>query len=48
MNERIKELALNSADHLDWDFPSDPESYTFSPKGLEKLAELIVKELHYA
>jgi hypothetical protein len=44
MNERIKELAIEWADQLDWDFPSDPKEYTFSSIALEKFAELIVQE----
>ena len=44
MNERIKELAIEWADQLDWDFPSDPKEYTFSSIALEKFAKLIIKE----
>jgi hypothetical protein len=44
MNERIKELALECAGQIDWDFPKDPESFTFNRVELEKFAELIVQE----
>lgn len=44
MNERIRELAIDWADQLDWDFPSDPKEYTFSSIALEKFAELIILE----
>ena len=44
MNERIRELAIDWADQLDWDFPSDPKEYTFSSFALEKFAESIVAE----
>jgi hypothetical protein len=44
MNERIKELAIESAKYLDWDFPNDPTEYTFTSDSLSKFAELIVKE----
>ena len=44
MNERIRELAIDCATQLDWDLPSDPTNYTFSSTGLEKFAELIVRE----
>lgn len=44
MNKRIKELAVKCATQLDWDFPSDPKEYTFSPSDVEKFAELIVNE----
>jgi len=44
MNERIRELAIGCAIQLDWDFPSDTKEYTFSSVGVEKFAELIVRE----
>ena len=44
MNERIRKLAIGCAIQLDWDFPSDPKEYTFSSVGVEKFAELIVRE----
>lgn len=44
MNERIQKLAIDCAIQLDWDFPSDPKEYTFSSAGVEKFAELIVRE----
>ena len=44
MNKRIQELAINCAGQLEWDFPKDPESFTFSRHELEKFAELIVRE----
>lgn len=44
MNERIQKLAIGCAIQLDWDFPSDPKEYTFSSAGVEKFAELIVRE----
>lgn len=44
MNERIKELAIDWADQLDWDFPSDPKEYTFSSIALEKFAALVAAE----
>ena len=44
MNERIRELAFECARQLNWNPPSDPKEYTFSSAGLEKFAELIVRE----
>lgn len=44
MNKRIKELALKSVQHLDWDPPSEPKEYTFTSDGLDQFAELIVRE----
>jgi hypothetical protein len=44
MNDRIQELAIDCANQLNWDFPSDPKEYTFSPDGLEKFAESIIQE----
>lgn len=44
MNERIRELAFECARQLNWTPPSDPKEYTFSSAGLEKFAELIVRE----
>ncbi len=44
MNDRIRELAFECARQLNWNPPSDPKEYTFSSAGLEKFAELIVRE----
>ena len=44
MNERIQELAINCAGQLEWDFPKDPKSFTFSYQELEKFAELLLQE----
>ena len=44
MNERIKELVINCAGQLEWDFPKDPESFTFSCHELEKFAELLIRQ----
>jgi hypothetical protein len=44
MNERIRELATDCAGQVEWDFPKNPESFTFNRTELEKFAELIVKE----
>jgi len=44
MNERIQELAINCAGQLEWDFPKDPESFTFSCHELEKFAKLLLQE----
>lgn len=44
MNEKIKSFAIECAGQKEWDFPKDPESYTFTPDELKKFAELIVKQ----
>lgn len=44
MNERIQELAINCAGQLEWDFPKDPESFTFSYHELEKFSKLLLQE----
>jgi hypothetical protein len=44
MNERIRELATDCAGQVEWDFPKDPESFTFNRTELEKFAKLIVEE----
>ena len=45
MNDRIRELAFECARQLNWNPPSYPKEYTFSSAGLEKFAELIVREI---
>ena len=44
MNEKIKEFAFECARELDWDPPTEPKTYTFTEAGIEKFAELIVRE----
>ena len=44
MNERIQELAINCAGQLEWDFPKDPKSFTFSCHELEKFAKLLIRQ----
>jgi hypothetical protein len=44
MNERIKELAMELSEQLDWNPPHEPTYYTFAAEDLEKFAELIVRE----
>ena len=41
MNDFIKKLAIECAGQLEWDFPKDPESYTFTPDEVNRFAELI-------
>lgn len=44
MNEKIKEFAFECARELDWDPPTEPKTYTFTEAGIEKFAELIIRE----
>lgn len=44
MNEQIQQLAINCAGQLEWDFPKDPKSFTFSWHELEKFAKLLLQE----
>lgn len=44
MNERIKQFAIDCAGQLEWNFPKDPESYTFTPDEVTRFAGLIVRE----
>ena len=42
MNKRIQELAIDCAGQKEWDFPKDPESYTFTPDEVTRFANFIV------
>ena len=44
MNNQIQQLAIECAGQLDWNTPSEPTSFTFTPDELEKFAQLIVEE----
>ena len=44
MNEQIQQLAINCAGQLEWDFPKDPEFFTFSCHELEKFTKLLLQE----
>ena len=45
MNKRIQELAIDCAGQKEWDFPKDPESYTFTPNEMTRFANFIVYDI---
>ena len=42
MNDLIKQFAIDCAGQKVWDFPKDPESYTFTPDEVTRFANFIV------
>jgi hypothetical protein len=44
MNELIEKFAIDCAGQMVWNFPKDPEEFTFTRDELAKFAQLIVKE----
>jgi hypothetical protein len=42
MNDLIRKFALECAGQKEWDFPKDPESYTFTPNEMTRFANFIV------
>jgi len=44
VNELIEKFAIDCAGQMVWDFPKDPEEFTFTRDELAKFAQLIVKE----
>ena len=44
MNKKIKSFAIDCAGQKVWDFPKDPESYTFTPDEVTRFAQSIVNE----
>jgi hypothetical protein len=44
MNELIEKFAIDCAGQMVWNFPKDPEEFTFTRDELSKFAELIVQE----
>lgn len=44
VNELIEDYAIECAGQMVWDFPKDPEEFTFTRDELAKFAQLIVQE----
>ena len=44
MNERIKQLAIECANLMEWNPPHDPDAYTFYSDNLETFAKAIILE----
>jgi hypothetical protein len=44
MNELIEKFAIDCAGQMVWNFPKDPEEFTFTCDELAKFAQLIVQE----
>ena len=45
MNDLIRKFALECAGQKEWDFPKDPESYTFTPNEMTRFANFIVYDI---
>jgi hypothetical protein len=45
VNDLIKQFALECAGQKVWDFPKDPESYTFTPDEMARFANFIVYDI---
>lgn len=44
MNQKIIDIAIDSATHLDWDYNMDPELYSYTEYNLEKFVSSLIKE----
>jgi hypothetical protein len=42
VNDLIRQFAIDCAGQKEWDFPKDPESYTFTPDEVTRFANFIV------
>jgi len=45
MNDLIRKFAIECAGQKEWDFPKDPESYTFTPDEVSRFANFIVYDI---
>lgn len=45
MNDLIEQFAIDCAGQKVWDFPKDPESFTFNRAELEKFYKLVIYDV---
>lgn len=44
MNERIRDIAIECANQLDWDYGDSPEEYTYTEYNVERFARMIIED----